>query len=209
MPDPGKTTDMFFIINILFYFNFAHAATVNPGTLLRSETLSDVKIPVSSEVKLDLFDPPMSLKLTGAGIREKRVLVFPVNVYYLESYATDPKSIENSKAKVLKMTLLRDLSSGDIKKSFSERLKANGIDPNLKAFQNIFAEMPEKIKKGDIFYFIATQEGGNQSLSIEFPSKNFSVKDPQIASQFWKIWFGKTDDDHELDRLKSELKKNS
>lgn len=146
------------------------------------------------------------LQPTGSGIREKKILLFYVDVYKLESFASEKKSIENSKEKALKLTLLRDLKNSDIVKSFSERLEKNEInitDPNI---QQIFKSIPAEVKKGEVINFLGEKLANNQEqLTVQFPNHNLIVNGKNLVTNFWKIWFGKTEDDSGLQKLKEQL----
>lgn len=154
------------------------------------------------------------LFLTGAGVRRKKFALFNVNIYIVSSYtdtvqklpAEDPMSaLDRNKVKALQLTFLREVSGDIVRKAFVESLKSNGADPESPALAAILNKLDMPMPKGSNLTLLGYQNGKNETLVFETPNgKTLTTEGPGVASQFWKIWFGKPADSG-LENLKPEL----
>ncbi len=171
----------------------------------KSVTASGVTAQVFPEAVLQAGDQKINLKLSGFGIRKKPILFTKVNVYLAASYlddlsqvkASQPfESIKDTKARVMQLTFLRNLSGAEIRASMEEALILNNVDVNSPAFQTLFGNFTFDIKPGQTMTVAMYNKGGNlEGVTIEVPATRFSVEGNFVGLDLWKGWFGAPVDD--------------
>lgn len=164
-------------------------------------SVSGQKVEVHPEVKTKLAgEAEVALKLSGAGIRKKTVFFVPVNVYYAASYVVDPavfkgtsplEGLNASPVRVLKLTMLRNLSGSEIRQSFEEALKFNNVDLNATGMANVFSQFTVDANPGDTFTIVSHPHNSMERLIVELPSKTISEEAKDLGLDFLKVWFGK------------------
>lgn len=161
---------------------------------------------VSPEAKVTTPDGEVTLKVSGAGIRQK-VKVFTFDVYSIASYVGDVdalrkaktpvEGVEKQKVKVLRLTMLRGLSASEIQDSFEASLDVNGVDLKSDGVKSVFKQWSADVVAGDTITLIGYPEKDTDTLIIEVSGKktNVVIKSSQkgLPNDFWKIWFGKGD----------------
>jgi len=178
-------------------------------------TASGITVNVYPEAKVKIGATEMVLKNTGAGIRKKAVVgPVKVNVYTLASWVVAPEGLnpdpieglKKSEAKLLQMTFLRDISGLDLKTSFHDSLKANGVDVNKTSIQNLLSNFTFDLKAGQTGTMLAelSGTGGMEKLRVEIADKAFEESDNELGTDIWRIWFGKVTD-ADLEVLKKAL----
>jgi len=119
----------------------------------------------------------------------------------------DPiEGLKKSEAKLLQMTFLRDISGLDLKTSFHDSLKANGVDVNKTSIQNLLSNFTFDLKAGQTGTMLAelSGTGGMEKLRVEIADKAFEESDNELGTDIWRIWFGKVTD-ADLEVLKKAL----
>jgi hypothetical protein len=185
------------------------------GAPARTFDESGVKVPVYAEVTPKLPGLPVGkLYLTGAGLREKKIALFHVNVYIAASYidhagglpaGAPMDGIQKSKVNALQLTFLRNLSAEQVRGAFVESLKKNGSDVTSPAIQGILSKLDSEMPKGSTLTLFGIEHAARQTLSIETPTGAVVTGDgPNLATQFWRIWFGEPADGG-LEDLKAML----
>ena len=201
----------------LLFSSFSQAALVEfTGAPVRTLEVSGHKVPIYSEavVRVGKSASPRKLKLTGAGVREKKILVVSANVYVLTSYTdSDPKvfaknpstTIQEGQTELLQMTLVRDLSADKIKDSFTDALEENQVPVDSKPIKALFSQLVGDQKEGNVISIVSVKgEKGEETLTFDASGKPFSVSGPRLGADVWKIWFGKPADSG-LEDLQKEL----
>lgn len=169
-------------------------------------------VPVFSEARVPSA-PGKTLKLTGAGVRKKKIVLVKVDVYvaahYLDPAVTwDAKNpmdaISKANVKVMELSFLRDVDSKKIREAFLSSLSTNKVDVESVAVKEVFGKLTFDIKDKQKLVLVGQGTGANESLSFETPTGRHTVKGPSVASNFWRIWFG-IPDDGGLEDLKEKL----
>ena len=158
---------------------------------------------VAPGVKVTTPDGEVTLKVSGAGIRQK-VKVFTFNVYSIASYVGDVsvlrkaktpiEGIEKQKVKVLYLKMLRGLSASEIRDSFEASLDLNGVDLKSDGVKEVFKQWSADVKTGDTITLIGYPEKETDTLIIEVNGVVIKSSQKGLPTDFWKIWFGKGDD---------------
>jgi hypothetical protein len=193
-------------------------ASLIEGVGIPSQTFdeSGVKVPVFAEVTPKAADLPPTvakLYLTGAGLREKKVTLFHVNVYIAASYidnasalspAAPMDGLQKSKVNALQLTFLRNLSAEQVRGAFLESLKKNGADTTNPAIQEVLQKIDMELPKGSTMTLLGVSGIGKETLWLETTKGLIHVEGPGLATQFWRIWFGEPADGG-LEDLKKKL----
>jgi hypothetical protein len=146
-------------------------------------------------------DRDYPLYLTGAGIRRKKVLIVTVPVYVLASYASDQgvktsDGIFRSQAKALRLTLLRDVSADQLRDSFKEAMKVNGVAVENDSFwSQLFARLDSDVSAGEIITFASVTDDEGMDHLIVAGRKTLTAKGVGLGNQFWRMWLGIPVDD--------------
>lgn len=178
--------------------------------------VGQITVPVYREAELTVGDPAVihHLYLTGAGIRAKRILFSKVNVYTAANYIDNPPisqdqpldTLQNTKAKAMYLTALRDLTADQIRSSFEEALDVNGVDLTEPSMADLIAELTFDLpieSNGTIVGY--TNYEGDHVL-IEAPDREIYKVGPDLSFNFWRVWFGIPVDEG-MARLKEKLVK--
>ncbi|WP_322995751.1 chalcone isomerase family protein [Castellaniella sp.] len=156
--------------------------------MAQAVTVASVDVP--AEQSLD----GTALVLNGAGLRQRFVFQVYVAALYVPQKTQDVQAILDSQApQLLRLTLLRDITSKALTDALNDGLKANNTEAQL-------AEMSNTIRDFEAFM----QTGGegvsgdrvdirfNQGkVSVSFKDKALGeVSDPRFASALLKVWLG-------------------
>lgn len=187
---------------------FAGAAIFETqGNPVKTITSGTQSVPVYRDGTLRVGGQTFTMHLTGAGLRKKKLGFVNVDVYVAASYVdlstgispADPiTSVKASDARVMKLTLTRDLSASQIKTGFEDCLVANGADlkePNLKGIlDQLTFDMP---KGAEVLISSYRKVSGSKDefLYIEMPAKDITGGGPELGVTFWRNWFGIPADD--------------
>lgn len=150
---------------------------------------------------------------TGSGIRKKGVFITQVSVYRLDSYWTCPTGAAAPSAagvlaapqRALKLTFVRDVSAEKIRSSFQKGLEANGFSSGESSpAGKVLSQMEGELKEGQVVWITASSDGAKESVTIELPNRKIESNGTLIATQFWKIWFGRSEE-KEMIKLQQDL----
>lgn len=173
-------------------------------------TDDDITVPISSRGVLRGGAKEYPIYLTGAGIRRKKVVIVTVNVYAAAHYVSTPKTstadgVFRSQAKVMRFTMLRDVSADQLRDAFIESMKVNGVDiQNDPFWSQLFARLDVSVAAGQVITFAGvTDDQGMDHLIISGP-KTVTAKGVGIVNTFWRQWFGIAADDG-IAELKPQL----
>lgn len=189
----------------------AQSATLEwAGEKAKTLKSGDTTVEVHSEAKVLIPSvtgkTPTTVYLTGAGLREKPVVFFDVDVYFALSYwdhkealsSKNPQDdLKKSKVKVMQLVLLRDLSADKIRDSFADALKENGVDLKSNAISGLLKALSFDVKEGARVTIVGyTRENGTQGIwyELEGNPNPVQVEGARIADDFWSVWFGKPAD---------------
>ncbi len=199
---------------------FAADPSFKLGAEIEKE-IEKVKIPKTVELT---FTPgekaeTVTLNLTGAGIREKESLI-TVKVYVASSYAdvkdlsmeTDPyKTVAKSRAKLLRMNLLRAMPAELLKQSFYDALKINLKEGKVDQapFSTLLESIPKKLPAGlpagaEVVLMGFENNDNTETVFIQVPKDSITGKAEGFSFDFWQIWLGKPIDEL-MGKLKSQL----
>lgn len=190
----------------------AQAATVVTPKGDVALTVGTAAVPVvayrSVGLQLDGATALTELHLTGAGNREGLFGLLP---YGVVSYiSVDPASIaageeksklletvRNSETKLLQMTMLMDLSAKQIRNAFKDALRANDVNLNEPAIAGLLEKIAFPFKMGLQVNIIGyAKDAHTQVVRVEVEGREALVAEGEnLASNFWKIWFGIPVDD--------------
>lgn len=195
-----------------FIATSAFASVVEVKGTAKDVDVSGKIYKVYPEATLNTLNGPVSLKLTGYGVRQKSVAFVKVNVYLATSYVdvdttlsttTPIDSLKDAKGRVIMLDMLRAMTASDIRTAFEEALDVNGVDINSKAIQSVFSKFNGDLREGDrILLASYPGERSDETLMIELPRKNIIQETGNfLGLDFWKIWFGEP-----VDALMGELK---
>lgn len=167
-----------------------------------TENISGVNISVYPEAKIKQLDGSMvTAKLSGSGIRKVNVVFVSVNVYHIASYVMYPEKlklpnamegIQASPTRLLKLTLLRNLSGQEIRTSFEQALEHNGVDITHASFVKMMEQIEgTSTSPGQTVLFGATPGKSEERIFVELPNKKFEDETKGLSTDMWKIWFNK------------------
>ena len=161
-------------------------------------------------VKLD--DPlelqGSKLQLNGAGIRYKAIFkVYAVGLYLGKKAATAEEAFAATGPKRISLTLLRDIDSNELGKSFTKAFEENApknemskLVPGLIRLGEIFAAQ-KKMQAGEGF-FIDWIPGTGTVILVKGKQQGEAIKEPEFYNAMLRIWLGHKPADW---KLKEEL----
>lgn len=189
-------------------------------TTVSEQKYEDFTLAKTAELKTD--KEVLTLKTVSHGVRKKKIFALvPVKVYYAEFLAAKPEaliktddgilaSLKSAGPVQLRLTMLRDLTGRQITDSFTDALKANGIQISSTEIKTVLSTISEiqQFKKGEIFSIVGTTKDDKGYLYLQKPNGEMQTiaGQSELPSQMFSIWFGKPVDDKLAD-LKKELLK--
>ena len=161
-------------------------------------------------VKLD--DPlelqGSKLQLNGAGIRYKAIFkVYAVGLYLGKKAATAEEAFAATGPKRISLTLLRDIDSNELGKSFTKAFEENAPKNEMSKL------VPVLVRQGEIFaaqkkmlagesVFIDWIPGSGTVISVKGKQQGEAIKEPEFYNAMLRIWLGHKPADW---KLKEEL----
>ena len=140
------------------------------------------------------------LALTGFGIYVKKIAFIKVNVYVAAHYievghsmlAADPlKSVVESPAEVIQMTLGRSVSADETVSAFEDGLTTNHVDLDSPAIRHILEEIDfDTAPQDNVTILTLPGSGGSESVTIETRAKTIFAEQENLGLDMWRIWFG-------------------
>ncbi len=176
--------------------------TLSLGVLAAPMEVSGVKL----DEQIDLAGA--KLQLNGAGIRYKAVFKVYVAAMYLGKKAATPEEVYASTGpKRMSITLLREIDSNELGKSFTTAFTDNApkaemskLIPGLIKMGQIFAAQ-KKLNAGESFT-IDWIPGTGTVISVKGVPQGEPFKEPEFFTALMRIWYGPSPADF---RLKDQL----
>ena len=148
------------------------------------------------------------LQLNGAGIRYKAVFKVYVAALYLEKKAATPEeAFATPGAKRISITLLREIDSNELGKSFTKAFEENApktemsrLIPGLLKMGQVFSDQ-KKMLAGESFT-IDWISGTGTVISVKGKPQGEPIKEVEFYNAMLRIWLGAKPADW---KLKDEL----
>ena len=168
------------------------------GALALPTELAGVKL----EDPVELRGTP--LQLNGAGIRYKAIFKVYVAALYLGKKAATPEEVVASPGpKRISITLLREIDSNELGKSFTKAFEENSskaemskMIPGLVRMGQIFAEQ-KKMLPGEAFT-IDWIPGTGTVISVKGKAQGEPFRDIEFFNALMRIWLGPNPADWKL-----------
>lgn len=190
------------------YRKFTHAArntlitiTLAHGLLLSAAPLEVDGVLLERSITLG----GATLKLNGAGTRH--VGPFKVNVssiYAQENFKSLDGFIAQPGPKRISLTLLREVSSKDMGKTFTRLLEDNTLKgqmskmiPGILTVSNFFSSLNKTIAKGETVN-LDWIPGTGLTISMVGGLRSEAIKEPEFFSTLAAGWIGSTPNEHRL-----------
>jgi hypothetical protein len=177
-----------------------------PKTPLREVTRSDRQFSLPEIAFTKVAPSSVELKLMGAGVRKKKVVITSVDVYLIEHFQSPLSQPGKTKWKALRLTFLRNVPGSKIRNSFEETLKDNSVPVNESSISQALNFLSVDYEEKSEMILLGQTGEKAQTLWLETHGKTLKLESPQIVDQFWSIWFGKNTDD-KLQELQDTLLK--
>ncbi|MEC5212906.1 hypothetical protein RCH06_001448 [Polaromonas sp. CG_9.5] len=148
------------------------------------------------------------LQLNGAGIRYKAIFKVYVAALYLDNKAATPESVYAVPGpKRISITLLRDIDSNELGKSFTKAFEENApktemsrLIPGLLKMSQVFSDQKKMIAGESLI--IDWVPGTGTVISIKGKAQGEPVKEVEFYNAMLRIWLGPKPADW---KLKDEL----
>lgn len=149
---------------------------------------------VPLEDKVTLQDTPLALN--GAGVRYKAIFKVYVAALYLQEKAATPAEVQAAPGpKRIRITMLRDIESGELGRLFvrgvednMERGELKQLVPGLLRMGQIFAEQ-KKLLAGDTFQ-IDWLPGRGTVITVKGQPQGAPFAEPEFFHALLGIWLG-------------------
>jgi hypothetical protein len=150
-------------------------------------------------------------KMTGAGVRQKTVLLVDVDVYAIthemKGDALPPKNkqavIEADIDKRFNLSWKRDIDQGKITDAFKKGFADNGYTDSGKINQFIGAVSAD-VKKNHALSIVYSPANKTTTISVQ-DGKSVSIAGVDFMKATWSLWFGKIDQPKLGDQLIARL----
>lgn len=175
----------------------------NVGEPVKTIEASSVKVPVYGQLQLTIPNSPVqdqAVYLTGAGKLQKSFDTVKFDVYVGASYLDSPQgisqtntieSIAQAGAKVVQLTALVNLKASDIKTAITSGLNANSVDIAAPAVKSALDKITFDIPKGQTVSMVGYRNSdGTETLLLEAGTQTSMTTGPDLATTFWRVWFG-------------------
>lgn len=144
------------------------------------------------------------LVLNGAGIRYKVVIkVYTAGLYLGKKAATPEEVLAAPGAKRLQITMLREIDSNELGKSFTRGFQDNApkaemskLIPGLIKMGQIFSDQ-KKLIAGDVF-MIDWVPGTGTVITVKGVPQGEPFKEPEFFNALMRIWLGPVPADWKL-----------
>lgn len=148
------------------------------------------------------------LQLNGAGIRYKAIFKVYVAALYLEKKAATPEDVYAAPgAKRMNITLLREIDSNELGRSFTKAFEENAaktemskLIPGLLKMGQIFSDQ-KKMVAGESFT-VDWVPGTGTVISVKGKPQGEPIKEVEFFNAMMRIWLGSKPADW---KLKEEL----
>jgi hypothetical protein len=171
------------------------------GALAAPVDIAGVKVDDSMDLQ------GTKLQLNGAGIRYKAIFKVYVAAMYLGKKAATPEEVYAAPGpKRMTITLVRDIDSNELGKSFTKAFEENTpknemgkLIPGLIKMGQIFAAQ-KKLVAGEAFT-IDWLPGTGTVISVKGVPQGEPFKEPEFFTALMRIWFGPNPADARLKEL--------
>ncbi len=153
--------------------------------------VDDTKVNYPNTLSMTVAGAPVTLRATGAGLREKAF----INVYTIASYVDAEAKFKGAAGlseadvtKVLHLIMQRDVSGEKMAAATKEAFRKNtgsGYGPELAKLVAFLTA--KEAKEGEHIKFTHTP---GQGLRCERNGSRLDLGDAGFAAAFWKIYFG-------------------
>lgn len=179
------------------------------------------KIQIAKDGTVTIDGKEVLVSLIGAGLREKKVVLFHANVYVAELLSDEAakfvrteaealNSLEQSRTIALRLNFLRTVDGTTIQKSFAEALKVNSVNLESEPIAKFLTAVSsgDEIAKGKSLT-IVSQKKADKTETLYYEDGNGKVSSPLtgpegFSKQIMSIWLGKSTDP-EIEVLKQNL----
>lgn len=192
------------------------------GVLKKELGINEIEnIKLTKSASVSYQDKNYNLKMVGAGLRTKKVLMINVNVYVAEFFVSEEAQIEKKQDKILdslakanaavmQLTFLRDVDGEKVESSFKDALAANKADLNDQAIKTILEKVAKsgEVKKGQTLTFASFKNTDSSEVVIFEPAMGEAtqVKGNNIIKPIFSMWLGESADSG-VKKLKESLLK--
>lgn len=199
-----NATGVVFLTTVMLFTTQSFAAVVkNVGEPVSTVDSAALNVPIYGQIELTVPDGSVqnqALYLTGAGKLQKTFGDLKIDVYAAASYIDTPQgisptdtiaSIAEAGAKVMQLTALMDLTAEDVKSAIYEALKANSVDLNDPAVKSALDKFQSGIANGETVTLVGYHNAdGTETLLLDTYHGVATAAGPELATTFWKAWFG-------------------
>lgn len=160
------------------------------------------------------------LKLFGAALRKKTIVVVPVDVYVVQIYGNDPSkiartndgilaSIDSQQTVAATLTFRRDVDAEQIQTAFQDGFDTNGIDQTSNQIATLLdaALKSEVAKNGKVMTFVGEKlADGTTAVTFEGTQGNPVTihGDKNFIRQTIALWLG-VPGDNGLEAMKKDI----
>jgi hypothetical protein len=185
-------------------------SNAKPAVCANSADCSINGVALSGSVTAKVEGRASQLKLVGAGLRQKTIVVVPVNVYVVQFYANDPSkisrtsdgilaSLDTQQTVAMTLTFRRDVNASQIQDAFQEGFDANGVDTTSNQVATLldYALKSGVAKTGQVMTFVGEYfADGTTAVTFESAQGNaMTIKgDKNFVRQVMSLWLGTTAD---------------
>ena len=144
------------------------------------------------------------LQLNGAGVRYKAIFKVYVAALYLDKKATTPEEVYSTPgAKRISITLLREMDSNELGRSFTKAFEENApksemskLIPGLMRMGQVFADQ-KKIVANEGFT-IDWIPGTGTVITVKGKAQGEPIKEAEFYNAMLRIWLGQNPADWKL-----------
>lgn len=187
---------------VLITFLFSHFAMAS----ILEDHLGSKQIEGVTLSQSATFNGQTELKMVGAGLRKKKVLVASVNVYVVQLFLSSPdafsrtdssalSSAVKSSTAAIQLTFVRDVPADKIQTSFVDALQANKVnvqEADVKDFLSAVSNSGDAQSGKNLTIVVSKDSAGNETLTYEDNvGKVSTVKgQPGLSQKVLSIWLG-------------------
>lgn len=211
-----KSVSLLFSLLVWTHFGSADVLSLTLG--------KDVKygVTLSTGATATVNGQTVNLTTVGSGLRQKKVVIVPVNVYVAQLLVSDPSryvktnagalpSLDASQTVAMYLSFLRNVDASTINEAFQASLDANGIsekDPDIVKFKQLVDELGGLKDNGAMTILISKNNDGTETLVLENKKDKTDsrthVGAAGLTHKLMSMWLGIPADSY-LEALKTEL----
>ncbi len=164
----------------------------------------------------------VTLTTVGSGLRQKKVVIVPVNVYVAQVLVSDAAryvktndgalpSLDANQTVAMHLSFLRNVDASTINEAFQASLDVNGIsqkDPDIIKFKQLVDELGGLRDNGSLTILLSKNTDGTETLVLENKKDRSESRShigaPGLTHKLMSMWLGVPADSY-LEALKAEL----